>query len=393
MRKIYLLFMVLFLLITGCNLNMRSSEKSPYSKRLSNHITRPKIKTMSSKGRTVPVKRGENTLPIKAVKPTIESIGFLEPINPSQAISDIKQTDKSLTYIANFSYQAQANGDLTSVNDSAAIKTIKRHRATPMLVITNFANGNFQPAIAHRLFTDPIASKNLVHNVIQIMKQKGYQALNVDFEHIYVKDRQLYNQFLATLLPAVKNEGFLVSTALAPKTSDKQSGPWHGAHDYAFHGQIADFVILMTYEWGWTGGPPMAVSPIPQVRKVIDYAITKIPRDKIIMGAPLYGYDWKLPYIKNGPKAKRVSPQEAETFAQVRSIKVQYSNQDQAPYYVYTDDTGKKHIIWFENTQSAQAKFNLIKSYGLRGIAYWVLGENFPKNWQLLQDNFIIKKR
>lgn len=392
MRKIYPMFFVLILLIAGCNLNMQSKGKIP-SIQLSNQVNKPKVETISSRGRTVPVKRGDQTLPTKIVKPTIESIGFVEPINATQAVSDIKQTDQSLTYIANFSYQADANGNLLPVNDLAAIQVMKKQKATPMLVITNFANGNFQPSIAHRLFTDPTASRHLIDNVIQVMKSKGYQALNVDFEHIYEKDRQLYNGFLATLLPVVKNQGFLVSTALAPKSSDSQGGPWHGAHDYAFHGKIADFVILMTYEWGWTGGPPMAVSPIPQVRKVIDYAVTKIPREKIIMGAPLYGYDWQLPYVKNGPKAKRVSPQEAETFAQTKSIKIQYSNRDQAPFYQYTDNRGKQHIIWFENTQSAQAKFNLIKIYGLRGIAYWVLGESFPKNWPLLQENFIIQRR
>ena len=64
----------------------------------------------------------------------------------------------------------------------------------------------------------------------------------------------------------------LVSTALAPKTSAAQVGAWYEAHDYRAHGEIVDFVIIMTYEWGWSGGPPMAVSPIPQVRQVYEFA-------------------------------------------------------------------------------------------------------------------------
>jgi spore germination protein len=387
MKKIFII--IVLLLVAGCNMNNQSKEANP--KQLSNRPAHPKIVQMNSRGRVLPDKRGDNTLPTKGVKPRIESIGFLEPINPEKAISDVNIA-RNLTYVALFSYRAQSNGNLISLNDRSSLEITKQKHVVPMLVITNFAEGNFQPDIAHRIFTDPVATQQLIHNVIRVMKEKGYRALNVDFEHIQEKDRQLYNKFLATLLPQVKKSGYIVSTALAPKSSDSQTGPWHSAHDYAFHGKIADFVILMTYEWGWSGGPPMAVSPIPQVRKVVDYAVSKIPRGKIIMGAPLYGYDWTLPYKKGGRSAKRVSPQEAETFAQIKSLKIQYNNRDQAPYYFYTDRHSKKHVVWFENAQSAQAKFNLIKEYRLRGIGYWVLGEAFKKNWSLLQDNFIVRK-
>jgi spore germination protein len=392
MRKVYLIFFAFLLLLAGCNTAKQSGEANPRPKQLGNRSAHPEIVPMKSRGRVLPDKRGDNTLQPEATKPHIESIGFLEPVNPAQAVSDVNEAARSLTYVGFFSYRVQPNGDLIPLNDASPLAAAKRDHALPMLVITNFSGGNFQPDIAHRIFTDPTATRRLTHNVIRVMKQKGYRALNVDFEHIREQDRLLYNSFLATLLPQVKKEGYLVSTALAPKSSDKQAGPWHGAHDYAFHGKIADFVVLMTYEWGWTGGPPMAVSPIPQVRKVVDYAISKIPRKKIIMGAPLYGYDWVLPYKKGGPPAKRVSPQEAETFAHMKSLKVQHNNRDQAPYFFYTDQRGKKHVVWFENAQSAQAKFNLIKEYRLRGIAYWVLGEHFPRNWSLLQDNFIIQK-
>ena len=74
-----------------------------------------------------------------------------------------------------------------------------------------------------------------------------------------------------------RQQGWLISTALAPKTSATQVGEWYEAHDYRAHGQIVDFVVIMTYEWGYSGGPAMAVSPIDQVRKVLEYALTEMP--------------------------------------------------------------------------------------------------------------------
>lgn len=62
-------------------------------------------------------------------------------------------------------------------------------------------------------------------------------------------------------------DGYISTTALAPKTKEKQKGIWYEGHDYKAHGQTVDYVILMTYEWGYSGGPPLPVSPLTEVKK------------------------------------------------------------------------------------------------------------------------------
>ena len=41
----------------------------------------------------------------------------------------------------------------------------------------------------------------------------------------------------------------------------------------------------------------MAVAPLPNVRQVVEYALTEIPASKIWLGVPLYGYDLSLIHI------------------------------------------------------------------------------------------------
>jgi spore germination protein len=65
----------------------------------------------------------------------------------------------------------------------------------------------------------------------------------------------------------------------------------------------------------------------------------------------------------------------------------------QAPHFDYTDESGAAHKVWFEDARSIQAKFNLLKSLGLRGISYWKLGLPFPQNWLLTDENFDVIKR
>ena len=159
------------------------------------------------------------------------------------------------------------------------------------------------------------------------------------------------------------------------------------------HGEIADFVSLMTYEWGYTYSEPQAVSPIGPVRAVVEYAVTQIPREKIFLGQNLYGYDWSSPFPPQGGSAARaLSPQQAIAIAVREEVDIQYDYVAQAPHFNYTDSNDVYHEVWFEDARSIQAKFNLIKEFNLRGIMYWKLGLAFPQNWLLLTDNFSIRK-
>jgi spore germination protein len=136
----------------------------------------------------------------------------------------------------------------------------------------------------------------------------------------------------------------------------------------------------------------MAVSPIGPVRQVLEYALTEMPGSKILMGQNLYGYDWTLPYKPGNPQAQAISPQRGIELARERNAAILYDTTAQAPYFNYWRD-GKEHVVWFEDARSIQAKFNLIKELGLRGISYWHMGFKFPQNWTLLNETFKVKKR
>ena len=89
----------------------------------------------------------------------------------------------------------------------------------------------------------------------------------------------------------------------------------------------------------------MAVAPLPNVRQVVEYALTEIPASKIWLGVPLYGYDWPLPFVQGRTKAQSISPQEAVARAVRYGVDIQYSEQAQAPWYRYTDGYGITHEI------------------------------------------------
>ena len=161
----------------------------------------------------VPNRPGRILPPISKVKtehpkisssPTITTVGYLEPVDPREAGDVVEGVEKHRNYVAFFSYRVKPDGSLIPLKDQYPLRVTKRQGAVPMLVITNFAGGNFQPYIAHSIFTDRSAQRRLIRNVIRVMKKKGYGVLNVDFEHIREEDRELYNAFLKTFLPRMR---------------------------------------------------------------------------------------------------------------------------------------------------------------------------------------------
>ncbi|MFZ5968517.1 MAG: LysM peptidoglycan-binding domain-containing protein [Bacillota bacterium] len=342
---------------------------------------------------------GQRLMIPKKEKPAIEVNAYLNliesgefmPVEEEQSI--VSQIGELLTYLSVFSYDIKEDGNITSLTDQKLLEAAHSHEIEPLMVITNFKDGKFSSELVHQLLNNASAQDKLLTNILNIMDQKKYAGLNIDFEYVNPSDREAYNEFLRKAVNRLHPKGYSVSTAVAPKYSSEQKGLLYEAHDYEAHGEIVDFVVVMTYEWGWAGGPPWAIAPVNEVRRVLEYAIQAIPPNKILMGMPLYGRDWKLPYVAGGPFAEQLSPQEALSRAFKFGVSIQYHPIYEAPFYNYVDGQGIKHEVWFEDARSVQAKFNLVKTYKLRGVSYWVLGQSFPQNWLLLKDNFqIIKK-
>jgi spore germination protein len=295
------------------------------------------------------------------------------------------------TYLAPFSYKMGEDGSLLNLQDTNVLQAANMTNTSPLLTITNEAEGSFSSDRAAAILRNPDVQDTLLSNILAKMKEKDYTGLNIDFEYVYPEDRENYNNFLRKAVARLHPGGYTVSTALAPKQSAGQQGLLYEAHDYEAHGEIVDFVVIMTYEWGWSGGRPWAIAPISEVRKVLDYAVTAIPRDKILMGVPLYGRDWRIPWVQ-GTYARTVSPKGAVDLAAQQGVNIQFDTTYQSPFFRYTDADGQQHEVWFEDARSVQAKYDTVKEYGLRGVSFWTLGPSFPQNWPVLHNNFRVRK-
>ena len=304
----------------------------------------------------------------------------------------LQRTLPYLTSLTSFSYRFDAKGNLTYPDDKQIIAAAKQMDVAPMMCLANLTpEDSFSSDLASAVLNNKAAQNTLADNVMQAIRDRGFAGLVFDFESVYAKDAQSYARFVARMRERLAPLGIPVTVALVAKTSADQQGDLYQGHDYRLLGQAADYVQLMTYEWGYSYGPPMAVAPLRNVRQVVEYAVTEIPRKKIYLGIPLYGYNWLLPY-QQGRAATSVSPQQAVTLAADHRAAIQFDEAAQSPWFHYVDSEGREHEVWFEDARSIRAKLTLAAEYGLYGVSYWNLTRPFPQNWVVLNALYDIRQ-
>ena len=306
----------------------------------------------------------------------------------------LQETLPFLSYLFIFSYGFTTEGELVppTLDDQFMIQWAYRLGARPILTLTPFGpDGMFNNYLITTMVNDEVVKNRLFQNLLAAMNEKGFQGVDVDFEYILSADRVPFANFVADLQNFLTPYGYTVSVALAPKTSDDQPGLLYEGKDYGLLGNAADWVLLMTYEWGYTYGPPMAVAPINKVIEVVNYAVTRIDPSKIHLGIPNYGYDWPLPYEKGVTKARTISNTEAVQIAIRAGVPILFDETAMSPYFTYTEN-GIRHEVWFEDVRSLTEKYSLLPSYQLRGISIWQIMKLFRPAFLLFQDMFQVQK-
>ncbi len=305
----------------------------------------------------------------------------------------LEQTLPYLSELPIFSYGFTTEGELLPPpygDDTWMIEKAQNFGTKPILTLTPFgADGAFNNRLINSVVNNTVYLDNLIQNLLDTMAEKGYEGVDIDFEYILASDRDAFTAFVRQVAETMRANGYHTSVALAPKTSSDQVGLLYEGKDYRALGEAADHVLLMTYEWGYTYGPPMAVAPLNQVRRVVEYALTQIPAEKIDLGIPNYGYDWPLPFERGVTKAATINNVQAVRIAVEHGAEIQFDMVAESPFFTYVED-GAKHEVWFEDVRSLQGKFRLINEYGLRGCGYWQIMQWFRANWLLLANQFYI---
>ena len=322
-------------------------------------------------------------------KYSAENFSYLTLSTPERNTSLIENFAPINTFLGIFEYHVLKDGSLSTLDDQRVIQTARENRVAPLAVVTNLTSTGFDPELTRQVLGSTEIRNRVIENIYQLVKNKNYAGVNIDFEQVPEELRDLYTGFLHTLRARLKPEGYYTSVAVPPKTSNDI--PWLKGYDYGGIGASVDFVFIMAYDFHEASSQPGPVAPITEVRNTIQFVLQQMNRNKIILGVPRYGYDWTMDN-GNAVSARAVSVAEAVENAMIAQVPISYSTEYQQPFYQYWDTNGQRHIVWYEDSRARVEKLELVVEYRLKGAGAWQLGLHFPQSAVLVEEFFNTKK-
>ena len=306
--------------------------------------------------------------------------GWLPYWVQSQAFQSLQNHAELFRSISPFWYQVSASGDVvnfTGAEDSSILSFASARGISVVPLITN----EFNSQLISTVLNDPVIRQRHVQAIVNKVSQMNYAGIDIDYENLFVRDREVFVVFLQELKTALSGLNKLLVVTVHAKTDP--TGGWSGAeaHDYVGIGQSADIVRIMGYDYHWQGGTPGSIAPADWVDAVLAYAVSVIPRNKIELGIPTYGYDWP-----QGQPATGVTYGDAVSTANRYNVPI-ITNAQLGPHFTYSAN-GLNHEVWFVDALSFSTLLDLVNKYDIRGICIWYLSAEDPKIYDAIQAKF-----
>jgi spore germination protein YaaH len=337
-------------------------------------------------------------LPVRAEQP--KSLFYLTR-DPKSVRSFLAHADK-IDILVPAWYSVDSNGLVSGGPNPLVLETARQHHVPIMPIVVNngFSQEDFHKLLMNRAAYDTMASR-----LMAACKENGYIGFQFDFENISWTDRSA----LSTMVSNVASEFHSAKLQLTIATVPNAPGApgeggfsnwiyenWRGAYDLSALAQSVDLVCLMTYDQHTRWTAPGPVAGWAWTTSNLDYALKFVPREKLSLGIPLYGYHWfagtpvKVPAQtgfpatdKPNPSAEYIATDDALDLARAYNGRVEWDPVDRSAwFFFYRDDL--REWIFFTDARTFRERYTLVKDRGLQGFCSWVLGEEDAAIWELL---------
>jgi spore germination protein YaaH len=295
-------------------------------------------------------------------------------------------------------YQVDENGLVTGAPNPAVLKAALAQKLPVEPIIALFDKQHF-----HQLASSVQAQAHMNDAMIREAKLHGYLGFQFDLEHVDYLDRDALSALVKTSADALHKAGLQVSIATVPNAPGYpgQGGfgkwiftDWRGAYDLASLAQSVDLICLMTYDQHTRWTYPGPVAGWQWTVENLDYALKVVPKEKLSLGIPLYGYHWYTgaPTVDkaNGEEkanhlANYINALDALQLADAYQGKMQWDADDHSAFFYFYRDQ-MREWVFYTDLRTFRDRYELISDRHLQGFCSWVLGAEDPAIWKFLPD-------
>lgn len=273
-------------------------------------------------------------------------------------------------------------GNISNLADPAYVKWAHDRGYQVWALFSN----SFEPDITREALSAHETRMNIIRQLVSFVQVYHLQGVNIDFENVYLKDKDKLTQFVRELTPLLHEQGAVVSMDVTIRGGSEM---WSLFYDREALGKVVDYMMVMTYDEHWATSPAAgSVASLPWVEKGITEIMQKdhVPASKLVLGVPYYTRIWK----EEGTEGEKKVTSQAAYMSKVKTIiaekklKPVFDEQTGQHYVEYKE--GKATMkIWIEDAISMQARAALVKKYDLAGIASWRRGFETPEIWDVIK--------
>ncbi len=247
-------------------------------------------------------------------------------------------------------------------------------------------NNSFNPDMTSTILNNSLTRERMINELTKLAVDYNLDGINIDFENVYMRDRDKLTQFTRELTPMLHEKGIVVSIDVTIKSMTEN---WSLCYDRKALGEIVDYMAVMTYDEHWSASPVSgSVASLGWVEKGMLGIMEEVPADKLLLGVPFYTRIWmESPSVDNPGKvqvkSKAVGMETVNEILKNSSIQKEWKA-EAGQYYVSYEKDGKNETIWIEDGRSLQLKAGLVGKYDFAGIAAWRRGFETPEIWSAI---------
>jgi len=295
-------------------------------------------------------------------------------------------------------YQVDAEGLVTGAPNPEVLEVAQHDKVPVMPILALFGKKTF-----HDLAGNTVAQDRMNDAMLRECRLHGYTGFQFDFENLLWTDRDGLSAVVKRSAEAMHKAGLQLTIATVPNAPGYPGSggfakwiytDWRGAYDLAELAKSVDLICLMTYDQQTRWTMPGPVAGWQWTVENLDYALKSVPKEKLSLGIPLYGYHWytgapttdkTTGEEKPNLQGDYISNPDAVQLATAYKGKVEWDEGDRTAYvWFYRDQM--REWIFFTDLRTFKERYQLVQERSLEGFCSWVLGTEDPAIWTFLPD-------
>lgn len=299
-------------------------------------------------------------------------------------IEDFEEYSEINVYSPTWFKVIDAEGTVENIADMPYVEKVHELGAHIWPLFNNTFN---DIKMTSAVLNNPNARDNIIRQMLTYAQLYNLDGINLDFENIYLRDKDAYTQFVREIMPYAHEMGLKISVDVGiPGGSDNYSL----CYDHEKLSKAADYIMVMTYDQYWSSSPVAgSQAQLQWVSDMLELTLKYVNPDKLLVGIPFYTRMWRNTdgVVKN---FKTLGIDDTLEYIETKNAEMVW-DKESGQYYASFTEEGSEYEMWIEESRSIELKADLVEKFNLRGVAAWQLSLGNEDAWKSIGESLSIR--